>query len=377
MSGYFLYHSIGCFEGKEAAMATALSRFATGWSAMDDGQWPSALALQGDFLDRWARVIGAAPGCLAQAESVTGALYSVLRGLPQGYLRGGKVLIAADCFPSLHFLLAEAVARMGGTLVTVAAEPGRGYVADDRMLDAWDGDVRLAVLTWVTSTASHRSDVARLVAHGRAMGSLVGVDITQGVGIRPYDVEAVGADFSVGSSLKWLCGVSGAAVLHARPALIELCQPEFRGWFSQENPFNWDLDGFALAPDARRFGNGTPSVLPAVASLCGLDYVLGRGVEALAAENAALTGRLVAAVQEAGLELVSPAGAEARGGSVMLRLPERIAAGALVDELRAAGLFTDARGQVLRLSPGNVTTADDCDRLGAELARRVTGRAPA
>ena len=48
------------------------------------------------------------------------------------------------------------------------------------------------------------------------MGSLVGVDITQGVGIIPFDVQAAGTDFVVGSTLKWLCGVAGAGVLQVR-----------------------------------------------------------------------------------------------------------------------------------------------------------------
>jgi len=65
------------------------------------------------------------------------------------------------------------------------------------------------LLTWVTSTASHRCDAASLIAHGHRMGSIVGVDITQGVGLLPFTATS-GADFVVSTSLKWLCGVPGA-----------------------------------------------------------------------------------------------------------------------------------------------------------------------
>lgn len=363
MAGYFLYHSIGTFADKQAKLTATLTDFATHWAATDDAQWGYALTQQAAFLSKWAELIGAEPAHMAQAESVTGGLYSILRGLDPKRIQGGTVLIAKDCFPSLHFLLAEAVTRMGGALKTVEPAQGEAFVSDNQMLAAWDGDVRLAILTWVTSTSSHKSDIKALTEHGHKMGSLVGIDVTQGIGIRPYDVTDIGADFTVGSSLKWLCGVSGAAVIHATPELIASCQPEFRGWFSQGNPFSWDLEAFEFAPDARRFGNGTPNVLPAISCLSGLDFVLGTGVANLAKDNAAKTAILVDWVKDAGVTLVSPMEADQRGGSVMISLPEAIDPTHVVDSLRGENLFTDARGQVLRLSPGNVTELEDCKHV--------------
>lgn len=365
--GYFLYHSIGTFHGKTQAVDAALGAFTARWCAADDGQWPDALQRRGRFIDGWTRLIGAPAGSLTLAESVTGALYTLMRGLPEGRLAGGEVLVAADCFPSLHYLLAELGRRIGFTLKTVAPTAGRAYVTDDDMVAAWGPQVRLALLTWVTSTASHRCDLDRLVAHGRMMGSLVGVDVTQGVGISPY---AATADFTVGSSLKWLCGVPGAGVLQVMPDLLADCSPEFRGWWSQSNPFSWDLGAFAFADDARRFDNGTPNILPAVASQPGLDFVTGEGVTGLADHNAALTTRLIEGMAELCHTLVSPADAARRGGSVMVSVADP----GLVDRLRRMGLYADMRGTVLRLSPGSVTTTEDCDRLLAALA--LTRAAP-
>lgn len=358
---YFLYHSIGTFPRKQQVVDRALADFTTHWCAEDDGQWPDALTRKAQFIAGWTRLINAPEGSLALSESVTAALHMVMRALPVGRLAGGQVLIAQDCFPSLHFLLAEMARRVGFTLVTVAPSDGRAYVTDDDMIAAWGPQVRLALLTWVTSTASHLCDVDRLIAHGHAQGSLVGVDVTQGIGIRPY--RAV-ADFTIGSSLKWLCGVPGAAVVQVQPTLLAECSPELRGWWSQENPFSWNLDGFTLAADARRFDNGTPSVLPAIASQPGLDYVLATGVDNLASHNRALVARLIDGASVAGFALVSPMDADRRGGSVMLRLT---GAQQLVGALRERGIHADARGDVLRLSPGSVTTADDCDMLLAAL----------
>ncbi len=64
-----------------------------------------------------------------------------------------------------------------------------------------------------------------------------------------------------------------------------------------------------------------------------------------------------------GLELVSPATANERGGSVMFRMPAGADPAAVVVRLREQNLFTDCRGNILRISPGNVTTAAGVDHL--------------
>ncbi|RVD20770.1 aminotransferase class V-fold PLP-dependent enzyme, partial [Mesorhizobium sp. M4B.F.Ca.ET.017.02.2.1] len=321
MSGYFLYHSIGTFPGKAERMAAALGDFSGIWSAEDDGQWPAALAARQRFIDAWIRLIEAPQGTLTTAENVTAALYSLIGALPSERLAGKRLLVAADCFPSLHFLLAGLAQRFNFTLDTVPLRPGESWVRDEDFVARWQEDVGLALITFVTSTASHRCDVAKLAAHGRAMGSIVGVDVTQGIGVAPFSVAATPVDFVVSTSLKWLCGASGAGILQVAPDLLSTCRPELRGWFSQPNPFSWDLDAFSYASDARRFDHGTPAILASVASLPGLQWLEGTGIDAIRAQNAAHVGRIIDAAMSNGWTIRSPLDAEKRGGSVMIGLP--------------------------------------------------------
>lgn len=374
MAGYFLYHSIGTFPGKAEAMAAALSEFSSVWGAEDDGQWPAALAARQRFIDAWRGVIDAPQGSLTTAENVTAALYSLIGGLPREHLEGRRFLVAGDCFPSLHFLLAKLAGRFGFVLDTVPLRPGETWVRDEDFIARWQEDVGVALLTFVTSTASHRCDVARLAEHGRRMGSLVGVDITQGVGVAPFTVSETGVDFVVSTSLKWLCGTSGAGILQVRPDLLAACAPELRGWFSQENPFSWDLDKFAYASDVRRFDHGTPAVLACVASRPGLEWFHRTGLEAIRAQNLALTERIVERALENGWAVASPLDAHERGGSVMLTLPHGVDAARIVAELRAEQTYCDARGSTLRLSPGTVTTDEAVERLFRGLEMRIGRR---
>jgi kynureninase len=371
-SGYFLYHSIGMFPDKARRIGEALAAFAARWATPDDAQWECALGARQEFIDRWRILINAREGTLTSAENVTSALYTVINSLPSRYRAHRRILIAADCFPSLHFLLAGMAARHGFILDTVPLRAGETWVWDEDLIARWTEDVGVALLTTVTSTASHRCDLDALIAHGRRMGSLIGVDITQSVGLFPFDVQATGVDFVVSTSLKWLGGTPGAGILYVREPLLETCEPELRGWFSQQNIFSWNLDAFAYAPNAHRFDNGTPAILACVGTLPALAWHAEQNATALLAHNRALASPLIEAAADLGLRIASPLQEHRRGGSTMIQLPTGTNHRVLA-ELRDSGVYADCRGTTLRLSPGNVTSADGVERLLRVLSQ-VVGR---
>ncbi|MCK7611041.1 aminotransferase class V-fold PLP-dependent enzyme [Roseibium sediminicola] len=372
--GYFLYHSIGQYPGKEADLAAAMADFGTIWCASDDRQWPYLLGKRAEFIDLWRRLLGAPDGSATTCENVTQGVHMFLTALPDNYLRGRKVLVAADCFPSNHFLLTRLQDRLGFELVTVKMRQGSGWVADEDMIAEWDGDVALALLTWVSSTTSHRIDLEALVAHGRAMGSLIGVDITQAAGLLPFSVQEPQVDFAVSTSLKWMCGTPGAGVFHVRPDLIPECRPELRGWFSQDNPFNWDIEAFDYAPDIRRFDNGTPAILPAAATVPALTWHANADTDAILAHNRRLSDILIGGVDKLGLKLLTPRTEKERGGSLMIALSSTEEAGKVLNDLRDVGISADTRGATLRLSPG-VQTTEDATREVLEVLGRSLGTA--
>lgn len=368
---YFLYHSIGMYPGKARDLAAALADFAVTWGTPDDAQWATVLPLRQRFIDRWRAILNAAPDTVTTFESVTQAFHSLVQSLPQGHLKGRTVLAAADCFPSNHFLLNGMAEAYGFTLKTVPLRQGAAYVEDEDFLDAWTPDVGLALLTWVSSTSSHRTCLPAMVAHGRRMGSLIGVDITQAAGLLPFDVHAPEVDFAISTSLKWMCGTPGAGILYLSPRLIPHCHPELRGWFSQPNPFNWDITRFAYAPDIRRFDSGTPGCIAALASLPALDWHAAQDHTALLAHNRTLTAHLIDMADDLGLPLLTPRPEPDRGGSIMLRLPDIHPAPQIVAALRAQSITADARSQTLRLSPGTLTTEAGVQRLHKALAALV------
>lgn len=369
-TGWLMYHSVGVFPGQRQALEEALSGFANTWCAPDDHRWDIVLGARHATISTWAAMIGAEPSSVFTSSNVTNAFASFIDALGEHSLRGRSVLIAADCFPSLHFLLSGLSERYGFTLQTVRLREGDDYLRDEDFISAWDSNVALAVVTWVSSLTSKRADLPALIEHGRKVGSLVAVDITQGAGVVPFDLQTFPADFVCTTTLKWLCGVPGAGLAYINPTLLtQDVAPRTRGWFSQPNPFNWDIDAFSYAEDAHRFDTGTPSVLPFIASKPGLDFLVKQPSGALRQHNLSLCHRIFGVADEARYRVVSPRNDEERGGSVMLEVPSHLDVAHVVQTLAESGIVIDSRGRSIRCSPGVCTTPDAIERLSSVLPR--------
>ncbi|SEK11023.1 aminotransferase class V-fold PLP-dependent enzyme [Paraburkholderia diazotrophica] len=369
-SGWLMYHSVGVYPGHREAMTEALANFAATWCAPDDTRWDAALAARAQLLSDWAALIGAQDANVFGAQNVTDAFARYLDGLADDVLRNRIVLVAADCFPSLHFLLTGLAQRRGFTLRTVPVRQGESYVRDEDFIEAWTDDVALVLVTWVSSLTSKRVNLAAMCEQARRRGSLAALDVTQGIGILPFDLNDTPFDFVCGSTLKWLCGAPGTGLGYIAPhALKAGATPAVRGWFSQENPFNWNIDAFSYASDARRFDTGTPSVLPFVASQPGMSWMRAQPEGSVRAHNLALCHELIALVDDKGYRLLSPRTDDERGASIMAEVPAHLDAAKIVVQLKDAGLFVDSRSRTLRFSPGICTTRAGLDRLAQCLPR--------
>lgn len=89
------------------------------------------------------------------------------------------------------------------------------------------------------------------------------------------------------------------------------------------------------------------------------------------AHNRALTAEIITGIEEIGLTLATPRPESRRGGSIMLRLNDDISTKNLLENMRREGLHADARGQTLRLSPGNITSPAGVAAMLAVLRQQV------
>jgi kynureninase len=217
-------------------------------------------------------------------------------------------------------------------------------------------------------------EVEPVIRRAHDVGAHVLLDAYQSVGTVPLDVAALGVDFATGGSVKWLCGGPGAGWLYVRPDLGERLEPALVGWQAHAEPFSFEPE-IRYAAGAARFLTGTPNVPALYAASAGYDLVHEVGVDRIRARSLELTGRLIARLEEAGLEVVSPREPERRGGSVVVRVSEPRAVYA---EMERRAILADVRPEVgIRLGPHFFTTDAEVDEAAAAIAEIAATATPA
>ena len=202
-------------------------------------------------------------------------------------------------------------------------------------------------------------DIRPVIARAHAVGAKVVLDAYQGAGTIPLDVAALGVDFVVGGSVKWLCGGPGAGYLYVRPDLVPLLRPAVVGWAGHTAPFGFETGEIRYAESIERFQSGTPNVPALYAARAGYEIVAEVGVPAIRDRSLRLTRRLIDAAEARGWRLNTPTGDADRGGSVVIDLPN---GAAITDALIARQVIVDYRpGAGIRIAPHFYNTEAEVD----------------
>ena len=348
---YLLNHSVG--RPPRDSADVFLAAFYEPWRAGASEPWPAWLAVVERFRDALGRLLGARREDLCPQPEVSTGFARILQCLP-GLTARREILLSERAFPSLGFVVERAR--------SLGLEPRfLPATVDERDPAQWRAHLTdrtaLVLVTQVQSNTGLQVPVAAVCAAAREQGALSVVDAAQAVGVLPLDVGEVGADFLLGSCVKWLCGGPGAGFLWVAPALVQRCAPDAVGWFSHADPFEFDIHQFRYHPTALRFWGGTPSIAPYAIAAHSIETLLAIGIDRVRAHNLALGDRLRAGVPAACR--VSPAEPDARSGTVILDFAEGNARAA--EALAAAGVAADRRSSGFRLSPHIYNDEADVD----------------
>src|SRR6185503_15505308 len=152
--------------------------------------------------DAIAALIGAPSGsvvCDTNLATLFGRVLSCF-----DYRERPRVVTSDREFPSLPFTL-RAFERYGAQPVVVPSRDGVAIDAEG-IAAAIDERTQLVCVSHATYTAGALLDVAPIVRRAREVGALVLLDAYQSIGALPVDASALGVDFVLGGSHKWLCG---------------------------------------------------------------------------------------------------------------------------------------------------------------------------
>lgn len=236
--------------------------------------------------DTIARFLGAPdPAQIIMTSGTTEAINLISYGWAAPRFEAGDEIILsvmehhANIVP-WHFLRE----RQGVVLKWVAPEAD-GSLDPQKILDAISPRTKLIAVTHMSNVLGSIVDVAAICAGARERGVPVLVDGSQAAVHMPVNVAAIGCDFYAITGHK-LYGPSGSGGLFVAPERMAEMRP-FMGGGDMIREVR--RDGITYADGPLRFEAGTPGIVQQIGLGVALDYMMGIGMEAIAAHEAALT----------------------------------------------------------------------------------------
>jgi len=351
---YLANHSLG---RPLDAMADDVAEATSLWYSKLDLAWDGWLEEQQAFRARIAKLIHSPHAdCVVPKTSAGQGLRTVLNALPGK----PKVVSTRGEFDSVDVVLKQYAALDRIRIHWVEAD-ARGGFSVEPLIAAVSQGADLAVVSqmmFMTGQIVHGLD--RLAEACHASGARLLVDAYHAVGVIPVNAAAMGADFMIGGSYKYLRGGPGACFLYLSPQVLESgLRPLDTGWFANADTFAYQRpDPPVLKEGGDAFLESTPPVLTYYQARSGQRFVLAMGVERLREYSLRQLGTLQSYLKKAGVtEMVG--GDEDHGAFLALRIS---GAKQFARKMEDEGIVCDARGEWLRLCP-------DCLTRDAELQR--------
>ena len=340
---YLASHTLGPMPRKAAER---LAEFAQMWAergirAWAEGWWRSPMEVG----DQIGRIVGAPPGSTVMQQNVAIAEAIALSCFRPVDPARNRVIYERGNFPSVRYLY-----QAQPDLEVLVCED------DAEIVERIDERTLLVPISHVLFKDSVIQDIEPIVRRAHEVGAHVILDCYQSAGIVPVDLAALGVDFAVGGSVKWLCGGPANGWLYVRPDLAETLEPTYVGWQAHARPFAFEEE-LEYADGAARFLTGTPNPAAHMAGTAGYDLIEEIGVDRIRENSLRQTQLLIELADAAGFEVHSTRDPVRRGGAVIVNVPE---AGAVYAELEQRGILGDFRpGAGIRIGPHFFTSDDE------------------
>lgn len=350
---YLLNHSVG--RPLKTALQHFEAQFFSPWQHSNSEPWQEWLQVIESFNTSLARLFNAKASEFCPQVNLSSGLTKLVMSLQQLQRPNAVVLMCEIDFPSMGFALQKALPDscelrfIAKDLDITDAAVWQSYITDD---------VDLVFVSHVYSNTGQQAPLAEILAAAKCKQALTVIDVAQSAGIIPLDLNHLQPDFLIGSSVKWLCGGPGAAYLWINSKHIETCQPKDVGWFSHENPFEFDIHDFRYHASALKFWGGTPSIAPYAIAAHSIEYFANIGSHHLREHNQSLLNLLHDSLGDA---VVSPKLENKRSATAILDFG--IKQQQVFTALKRAKISVDVRSQGIRVSPHIYNDISDINRL--------------
>ncbi|MDQ6919281.1 MAG: aminotransferase class V-fold PLP-dependent enzyme [Candidatus Dormibacteraeota bacterium] len=325
---------------------------------------------EGLIADDYMETLGHLRSSLADLVGVTQDQVSITRGTAHGIsllargldwkegdnIVGARLEYPANLFPWM------ATRDRGVELRLV--EPQEGRVTPEAVLSLVDERTRVVALSFVQFWNGYRIDLAEIGAECRKRGVILAVDGIQGLGVLPFSLDSMNADFVAAGAGKWLTGPPGVGFTAWRPELLERIDPLLVGTGSVEDRLNYFEPSFEYAGTARKFEESAISWLDVAAFGAAVGLLLEVGIDVIEEHVLGLARRLAEGLVERGYQIVEPWPREPAewSGIVSFNRPGMTEV-ELLRDLKAAGVITRTHRDFVRMSPHFYNTEEEVDRV--------------
>jgi len=173
--------------------------------------------------------------------------------------------------------------RQGVVLKWVELD-GQDELDPQRVIDAIGPKTKLVAVTHLSNVLGTVVDVKAITAGAHAKGVPVLVDGSQGAVHMPVDVQDIGCDFYVITGHK-LYGPSASGAIYVRPERLAEMRP-FLGGGDMIREVTRETVTYADPP--MKFEAGTPGIVQMIGLGAALDYMMGVGLDRIAAHETRL-----------------------------------------------------------------------------------------
>ncbi len=283
----------------------------TGWNVDGWMEQPSRIG------NRIAKLVGASDATVVLGDTLSIKVYQALSSALS--MKPDRKVILSDTgnFPTDLYMAQGLVSQLSDGHELKLCEP-------ENVLEAIDENVAVVMLTHVDYRTGRMHDMETITRAAHRAGAVMIWDLAHSAGAVPVNLEAVGCEFAVGCTYKYLNGGPGApAFIYIRKDLADDVRPALCGWLGHDSPFAFE-QSYRPAKAIERMRVGTPPVLQMAALDAALDAWDGVSMDDIRAVSVELCELFINETVRRcpQLQLASPRKSELRGSQVSFAFEE-------------------------------------------------------
>lgn len=303
---------------------------------------------------------------IALLKNTSEALSVVAYGID--WQAGDNVVFAQQEFPS-NRVVWESLAQFGVEIRRVDIySTGTPELA---LIEAMDDRTRLISTSSVHYADGLQMRLQELSQACKKHQALFCVDAIQSIGVMPFDVQAINADFVMADGHKWMLGPEGLAVFYCRAELRDQLKLSQYGWHMLADSSDYNSLDWEVSPTATRFECGSPNMLACYALNSSLSLLQDAGMDKVWQAIQDNVNYLRTALGDiTGLQINSP---DQRPSGILNFSIAGVDSRELQQALMQNKVICAHRGQGVRFSPHFYTDQQCLDRA-VNLVKEISSR---